>query len=550
VYAAAYGCELLAADVAGITLCLRIEYLGISFLPPLYILTVTEMYAREKTRMRAGATALFAVSISTLLIHFTNGHHHLFYASVGIDSSGPFPVAALAEGPWYWIHIAYVNIAQLYCNVLLLKMLAGSQSRERGQAAIMLAGSFIPWAGLVAYLLGFSPWGIDINPFTLSVTGLILAWGLFSRKIIDLTPVAYDALFRHLPDGVVVLDDAGRVTDINPAACRMTGFDGAVVGLPAREVLPLPPDDACEDDVINDCQMHMVEGTSPEKYLDLRATPLLESSGRTIGRLLTMRDITETRKLEMTIRTSEKRLRAEIARVRNIQAAMLPDFSRAGGYDIASAFLPAEELSGDFIDGFPDGDSAYQVIICDVMHHGMASAYIGMEIRSLFRALSVNCPGPGCLIGDVNAKLTEDFAAIAYFATVAVCRLDLAAGKLLYSSGGHPPSLIHSEGSGAIRETDFTGPLIGLRKDNRYAELEISLEPGDSLLLYTDGVTESRSHVGGKMYGRESLAAEFRKNAGTTSKETIHSIIAGLFEYTDYAPLEDDISIICIKRSK
>lgn len=446
VYSAGYGCELLNDTLRGIIFCLRIEYIGVSFIPPLYIITVAQIATRRKWRMTPATALLVGLSVLTLFFHYTNEYHHLFYAGVTIDRTGPFPVAVLEKGPWYWFHIAYINIGLLFVNYLLIRMLMTSSAMRRKQAAIMLAASCIPWAGLVVYLLGHSPWNIDLNPFALSLTGVIFTWGLLRHGLIDIIPIAYDTLFLGLPDGVVVLDPDNRVAGINPAARELLHAGGHVLGTEARDLLSFLPD-ADSGNITGDFIVKTGEGTGAERWLDVRSSPLEGRRGIGMGRLLTFRDVTVTKEMETAIRASEKRMRDQISKVRNIQAVILPDFSQVEGYDIASLFLPADDISGDFFDGYFISDTVFQVIICDVMDHGMASAYIGMEIRSLFRAFSMERLTPPDLIRAVNVKLSEDFSEIMYYATVAVCQIDLETDTLIYSSGGHPPSLSSPPGT-------------------------------------------------------------------------------------------------------
>jgi serine phosphatase RsbU (regulator of sigma subunit) len=549
VYSAGYGCELLNDSLEGIIFCLRIEYIGVSFIPPLYIITVAQIATRRKWRLSPVTALLVGLSVLTLFFHYTNEHHHLFYAGVGVDRTGPFPVAVLEKGPWYWLHIAYVNTGLLYVNILLVRMLMRSSSLLRKQAVIMLAGSFIPWVALIVYLLGYSPWNIDLNPFALSLTGVIFTWGLLRHGLINIIPLAYDTLFLRLPDGVLVLDPENLVAGINPAAQEMLDAGDSVIGTPAREVLTLLSE-AVTGNISGEYLVKTGDGPGKERWLDIRSSPLEGRRGADLGRLLTLRDVSATKEMETAIRASEKRMRNEIAKVRNIQAVILPDFSRVTGYDIASLFLPADDISGDFFDGYFISDTVFQVIICDVMDHGMASAYIGMEIRSLFRAFSMERLKPPELIRAVNVKLSEDFSGIMYYATVAVCQLDLGTDTLVYSSGGHPPSLYLPAGGTEVRETGFMGPLIGLNEKNNYMDITLTLKSGDGLLMYTDGITEALDARSGEMFGRENLAADFIASGRQPSKEVVRSALEKAFEFTDYAAIDDDITMICIRKKE
>ncbi len=546
VYTAAYGCELLHSTAAEISLCLRIEYLGIPFLPPLFILTVRQMAANKVLRFTPAASGLFIISFLTVFFHYTNSHHGLYYSSLHVDMSGPFPVASLGFGPWYWVQVIYLNVAQIYCNILFLHMFRKAARYEKRRVAILFAASFVPWTGLIIYLAGHSPWGLDINAFTLSFTGLVLAWGVYTRKIVDILPMAHDALFKRLHDGVLVLDGENRITYMNPAALTFLGTGEPPIGAGAAEVLAFLDEEGrgvIEDGVIEARGPH-----EKPRWFDLRSSPLKDRRGNLIGRLLTLRDVTETRRMEMAIRSNEKKLREEIAKVRNIQAAMMPNFSRVKGYDIAGTYLPVDDLSGDFFDGFFIDNRVYQVIICDVMNHGMAPAYVGMEIRSLFRAFSGPGVSPSRVIEAVNRKLTEDFSEIIYFATVAVCQIDSEGGTITYSSGGHPPSLYFSADEKKARDTGFTGALIGLRAANEYHDIRINMMPGDLLVMYTDGVTESRRCGSGEMLGSGGLEEIIIGAGESTALELIHSILDRIFIFTDYAPLGDDITMICLRK--
>ncbi len=545
VYAAGYAMELRSGTLAGISFWLRIEYIGIAFLPTLYIIAIIEITLKKRMRAPGVLFPLLFLSSLTLIFHYTNDYHHLFYRSISLVDSGPFPLAVLEKGPWYWVHIAYVNGSFFFSNILLARMLIGASPLYRRQALVLLAGSFIPWAGLTAYLMGQSPWGIDLNPFSLSLTGLILAFGLLRYRIVDIIPIAYDNLFMHLNDGVLILDSDKRVVFLNPAARDLLGVMESPVGEKAEKVLSCIEGEAsgCLENRI----IEMRADSGDVRWIDMRISHLQEKKDKVVGGLLTLRDITETREMEISIQDSEKRLRGELANVRNIQAAMLPDFSRVTDFDIASIFLPAEDLSGDFFDGYFIDEDVFQIVICDVMHHGMTSAYLGMEIRSLFRAYSGPEISPSRAIEAVNRKLCEDFSAIMYYATVAICQLRLKENSMVYSSGGHPPSLYLPAGAKAIRETGFTGALIGLKENNVYKEITVEMNAGDSMLLYTDGVTETRENGNGEMFGRKRLCERFIAADGS-SRDIIHGLLENVFEYSDFTPLEDDMTMICVKR--
>ncbi len=188
--------------------------------------------------------------------------------------------------------------------------------------------------------------------------------------------------------------------------------------------------------------------------------------------------------------------RSEISKVRTIQVSFLPDFKRINGYDVASIFLPAEDISGDFFDGYFLDDEVYQFVLCDVSGHGVASSDIGNESRSLCRTFSLRKFSPAVLIGAVNGIVSRDISGLYYFGTVIVCQLNIRTGEVLFSSGGHPPAVFCRSGESTCTLLNKTGPLVGFFEKGDFKDTGFVMKSGDALLLYTDGVPETFSSDG------------------------------------------------------
>jgi len=240
--------------------------------------------------------------------------------------------------------------------------------------------------------------------------------------------------------------------------------------------------------------------------------------------------------------------RSEIAKVRAIQVSFLPDFSAIEGFDISSIFLPAVDISGDFFDGFFLDDDVYQFVLCDVSGHGVASSYIGNEIRSLFRTFSLRRFSPSFIIGAVNGILSRDISDLYYFGTVIVCQLNIKTGEVLFSSGGHPPAIFCRCGESSCALLNKTGPLVGFFEKGDFRDTEFVMKSGDALLLYTDGIPETFSSDGRELFGEERLVGVFLENVAVSSQEIARAIVNSVNEFSGYAVQEDDITMICIKR--
>jgi serine phosphatase RsbU (regulator of sigma subunit) len=244
--------------------------------------------------------------------------------------------------------------------------------------------------------------------------------------------------------------------------------------------------------------------------------------------------------------------RTEVSNVRKIQVGRLPNFKDISGFEIATAYLPEKELSGDFIDGYYLDDDIYQLILCDVSGHGIASSWIGNEIRTLFRILS---QGKSLqeVTSLVNQTMARSMEGLYYYCTAIICRINTGSGIIEYLNAGHPQALMYHSEDKVVKRIRNTCPLIGLFPDKNFQSEEILLKNGDRLLLYTDGITEaSREDDMSSMealFGEKRLIRSFEDNHDHSPRDIIHLLIGNVYEFTDYRDQEDDITVICIKKS-
>jgi PAS domain S-box-containing protein len=548
VYSIGYGFELMSGTLPGMLVCLSIQYLGIPFIPALILVMAIQLTGYTSWLTRGMLAAFFIIPVITLALFYTNQWHHFFYAVTAVNDGGPFPLLFTSKGPWYWVHIAYVNISLVCANVLYLSLWLKSSSLFRRQAATIMIGSLVPWTAFIVYITGNSPWDLDLNPFSFTFAGIILWWGLFRYRLIDISPVAHNTLFKSMLEGVLVIDLHGRVVEANPAAKKIFGPGVDFTGMRVEDALKDCPEALKQDAPASGQSLEYRQGA---RWLEVYLSALQGRRGQTLGRLVTFRDITDKKELELLVEKNIERLKEEINRVRSMQAAMMPDFSRVEGYDIGSMFLPMDELSGDFIDGYMIDDTTLQVVVCDVMGHGIASAYVGMEIRSLFRAFSTHLLPPSQLITRVNDKLVEDLRDIYYFATVVICQLNIKSGEVVYSSGGHMPSLLYISAGTRLDELGERSPMIGMQfPDKKYGDIRHVLGVDDCLMIYTDGVVEGLNSGLKQIYGIERLKSDLLYNAMYSSKDIMFSVISNLFAFMDYEKPQDDITIVCLKRVK
>src|SRR5262249_8463417 len=154
---------------------------------------------------------------------------------------------------------------------------------------------FAPWVGNALYLSGLTPLpGLDLTPFAFAISGIALTWGIWRFRLLDLVPVARDALIERMSDGVLVLDVRNRIVDINPAACRMIGRSSReAIGRSPLQILSQWPDLIARYRNVTDVSTEIVVGRAGQQYsLELSISPLYDRSARFNGRLIVFHDIT------------------------------------------------------------------------------------------------------------------------------------------------------------------------------------------------------------------------------------------------------------------
>ncbi|MDD8025033.1 MAG: histidine kinase N-terminal 7TM domain-containing protein [Acidobacteriota bacterium] len=294
-YAFGYAWELASTRIEGMLTWTRVEYLGIVVIPIFWLMIATLFAGRSRWLSKPILAAMVGFSALTVVIIWTNPLHHLYHRSLSLSTAGPFPLLLTEKGVWFWMFQIYVNLALAIGTMMLISALIRSSAAYRKQAALMVCGALIPWLGYAAYAFGISPYGLDTGPFGLILIGPLFALGLFRFRLLDLVPVARDAVFLGMTEGVIVLDDANRVIDCNPAARRLfPGLGSNAVGHPISEVLKRYPA-ACG--LLNRSAEPGAEiGIEIDgrlRYYQVRLSPIRNRRGRVICRALSFGDSTE-----------------------------------------------------------------------------------------------------------------------------------------------------------------------------------------------------------------------------------------------------------------
>lgn len=282
------------------------EYFGVVSLSTLWLLLALRYTGREKWLASAKLRLLFIVPILTLLAIWTNEAHGLMWHQVVIDPSDPFPILYWMRGVWFWVFTVYTYLLLLLGTILLIETVVRSHDLYRGQAVVLLIGALVPWIGNALYLFGFDLFGRLVpTPVLFTFTGVAMAWGLFRFQLLDIVPVAREAVLESMSDAVIVLDEQNRIVDLNAAAQSLIDSPTSeVVGKPFSQLLPIGLDSIQRWEERSETRNEMIlEDEDHKQYtFDPRVSLLHDRRGKLAGRLLVLRDITERKQIEEALR--------------------------------------------------------------------------------------------------------------------------------------------------------------------------------------------------------------------------------------------------------
>ena len=264
-------------------------------------------------------------------------------------------------------------------------------------------------------------------------------------------------------------------------------------------------------------------------------------------------------------------LRREMSVARTIQRDFLPEsLPEFEGMELGAALRPARDVSGDFYDCFMLASGEAILVVGDVCDKGVGAALFMALFRSLIRA-SADPVGGGAIqmIGGSQtsvmqairsassadllrrvAGFTNDYIARLHgrtnmFATVFLASIEPYSGKLVYVNAGHEPALIIAN-DGSVEELRPTGPALGMMPDSRFTAVTRTLERGNSLLAFTDGLVEAHSPTG-EVYGGQRLREVLRTQSGNSASELVHAVLDSVQTFGGHGDAHDDLTMLAAR---
>lgn len=263
--------------------------------------------------------------------------------------------------------------------------------------------------------------------------------------------------------------------------------------------------------------------------------------GNLVGR------ITKNLVVARQVEALNRRLAGQLDEIARLQRSLLPDrLPRLPGLEIATSYLTSNEAGGDYYDFLAMPDDRCAVVIADVAGHGAGAATVMAMVRTLLHGRETRSLGPGGMLGFLNERLA-DRSMEGRFVTAFIAEFDRARRRIRYANAGHNRPVRHA-GSGAVDTIDGAAGLpLGVLEGERYEEAELEIGPGQTLVLYTDGVTEAKGPAPAReMFGEGRLIDTLRECTGAPAC-VIESVHEGLYAHTRELSRSDDQTIVAVR---
>lgn len=380
------------------------------------------------------------------------------------------------------------------------------------------------------------------------------------------------------PDSIYVKDAQGRYLLDNIAHMKTLGVSSMedVVGKTTRDFFSKEIADKFQhdDDMVMKTGKSIVNFREPifddegkKHWLSTTKVPLRNRSGEIIGLVGIGRDITERKNAEEKIALYNEQLRAKNAQMEDdlrmaseVQQAFLPQqltglFSKAakGTLHFHTSYLPTGAVGGDFFNILPLSDTTAGIFISDVMGHGVRAALVTALQRALVDELAGSAgSNPGEFLSQMNSALLSILrrTGTPLFVSAFYLFVDVAGSEIRYANAGHPKPLL-------IRRTDGIaealhnggehkpGPALGVFDAQKYETIGQKISPGDTLLLFTDGLFEVEG-ANNELFDHEKLLEVVRKKMNLSPVRLSESILTEVKRFSASGNFSDDVCLVAM----
>lgn len=366
---------------------------------------------------------------------------------------------------------------------------------------------------------------------------------------------------------IVIIDDNANDLEVTRRFLERRGFDVAAAlsgeaGLKLVEELP-------PDVIVVDYRMPVMDGFEVARRVksdpQLRTIPVLMLTGSdstqhiidglgagaddyvtkgsdTEVLLARVRALLRVKTYQDELRRVNQQMQRDLEIARRVQEALVPPGSfRTERIEIRSAYIPSETLSGDFYDYFLHEDLLY-LFVADVSGHGLPAAILVSLLKSYIHTEA----DPGRSLATFMRSLNDFLFSVSLptqFATALLFRYEAAAGALTYANAAHPPFLLHRLATGETQVMEQASHLLGAMPDMPFEEHATTVAAGDTLFVYTDGLTDRRN-AAGEFYSIERIASVLDRSGHLPLNDVYQEIFDDVAKFSSTEEFKDDIAFV------
>jgi PAS domain S-box-containing protein len=285
-------------------------------------------------------------------------------------------------------------------------------------------------------------------------------------------------------------------------------------------------------------------------------SPIRDAKGRITHFIAVKEDVTMRKQAEAALAESEKKLRIrneimekDLKLAQIIQRSFIPEkVPRFEGLNIEYRYQPLDKVGGDFFSFAELADNAFGIFQCDVAGHGVAAALFMSLVKSATDRIARMHPNdPEIFLGMLNTMLIEEMQQLFITGVYSVFYLHDNGVQVEFANGGHPPLVWYRAANQSVELVKSPGTVIGMIESARYKKMEIIMERGDRLFIFTDGIPEVENSTKQMIGFEEDLTSLFGKSYRRELGDMLDAVLENVRNFAGDAEIDDDILIIGIE---
>jgi len=307
--------QVITPDITWQWVWSDIKYFGVMLIPTSWFLLSINLTGLLRPGIKKYEDSFWFFPALSYLSLLTTSWHHLFFYSPSIDTAGGYAVLTYQYGFLFYLHTAY-SYAALITGVILLTISLATKFRKYGaQAYGLIIGVLAPLVGNAYFLFGSPPAGFpDPTPIMFTITGIAFAWAIFGGHILEVVPLAHEAIVRKLSTGVMILDADKNIRDINDSAREMLGLtsrtyagDSLVALVEQNTEVALIVNEALDSSIYEEKELQ-VAFPNTHRTFDVNISHIGDGLENTTGWLIQFNDISEKKEAEEGLATARETL--------------------------------------------------------------------------------------------------------------------------------------------------------------------------------------------------------------------------------------------------